>query len=247
MRIALLADIHGNREAFDAVLEAIRREGADRIALLGDLVGYGADPGYVVDRAAELVAQGAIALKGNHDEAAVDGRTAGMNDYAKAALEWTARQIDAAQSAFLAGLPLTHEEDDRLLVHADATNPGDWRYVTDAREAERSIAATDKRVTVCGHVHRPQVFNMLPGRVAIAFAPNTGTPIPLLAQRRWLAVLGAVGQPRDENPSAAYAVLDTAAKSICYRRAPYDSESAAKKIHAAGLPQILAARLFVGR
>jgi diadenosine tetraphosphatase ApaH/serine/threonine PP2A family protein phosphatase len=247
MRIGLLADIHGNREAFDAALAAVRREGVDRIALMGDLVGYGADPAYVVDRAVELVDQGALALKGNHDEAAIEGDGAGMNDYARAAIEWTSRQLDAAQKAFLAGLPLTHREGERLFVHADATEPADWRYVTDAREAERSMRATDARVTICAHVHRPQVYNMSPMRPAIAFTPTAGTPIPLLTQRAWLCVLGAVGQPRDEIPSASWAVLDEAARSICYRRAAYDVEAAAQKIRAAGLPQLLAARLFVGR
>ncbi|MBL8590840.1 MAG: metallophosphoesterase, partial [Methylobacteriaceae bacterium] len=234
-------------EAFDAALAALAREGVDRIALLGDLVGYGADPSYVVDKAAELVDKGAIALKGNHDEAAVSGDGAGMNDYARAAIEWTAQRLDAAQKNFLANLAMTHREGDRLLVHSEAVAPSEWRYVTDAREAERSMRATDARVTICGHVHRPQVYNMPPQRPAIAFTPNAGTPIPLLAQRVWLAVLGAVGQPRDENPAASYAVLDEAAKSICYRRAPYDIETAARKIRDAALPQILAARLFVGR
>lgn len=247
MRIGLLADIHGNREAFDAALSAVKREGVDRIALMGDLVGYGADPGYVVDRAAELVGQGALCLLGNHDAAAIEGNGAGMNDYARAAIEWTAAQLDSAQKAFLAGLPLAHREGDRLFVHADASEPGEWRYVTDAREAERSMRATDARVTLCAHVHRPQVFNMAPMRPAIAFTPIAGTPIPLLAQRTWLCVLGAVGQPRDEMSSASYAVFDEMAKSICYRRAPYDIETAAKKIRDAGLPQMLAARLFVGR
>lgn len=247
MKIAFIADAHGNREAFDAVLDAIGREGADQIVLMGDLVGYGADPAYMVDRAAELVAHGAIALKGNHDAAAVTGAGADMNDYARAAIEWTHRQLDAAQRAFLDALPLTHEEADRLYVHADASDPEGWTYVTDAPHAERSMAATTKRVTLCGHVHKPAIYNMAPHKPPIAFTPTTNAPIPLLAQRRWLAVLGACGQPRDQTPSAAWALLDETTHSIVFKRAAYDIESAARKIHAAGLPQILAARLFVGR
>lgn len=121
---------------------------------------------------------------------------------------------DASQKAFLGGLPLTHREADRLFVHADASDPAGWRYVADAREAEISMRATDARVTICAHVHRPQAFNMAPMRAASAFTPIAGLLIPLLAQRTWLCVLGAVGQPRDEIPSASCAVLDEAARSI---------------------------------
>jgi putative phosphoesterase len=247
MKIAFIADAHGNREAFDAALDAIAREGAERIVLMGDLVGYGADPEYMVDRAAELVAHGAIAVKGNHDAAAASGQTSGMNEYARAALDWTHARLTPAQRAFLDGLPLTHTEDDRLYVHADAYSPKGWLYVTDAASAERSMSATPQRVTICGHVHKPAIYNMAANKPAIAFTPTSNAPVPLLSQRRWLAVLGSCGQPRDQIPSASYAVLDVEARSIVYKRAPYDIESAAQKIHAAGLPQILAARLFVGR
>jgi diadenosine tetraphosphatase ApaH/serine/threonine PP2A family protein phosphatase len=247
MRIAFIADAHGNREAFDACLDAIGRLGVDQIVLMGDLVGYGADPVYMVERAAELVAHGAIALKGNHDAAAVSGDGSAMNQYARAAIEWTHAQLGSAERAFLDGLPMSHEDGERLYVHADASAPAAWRYVVDPLAAERSLVATKKRVTICGHVHKPAIYNEAIGKPPIAFTPVSNMPIPLLVQRRWLAVLGSCGQPRDEIPSASYAVLDLAARSICYKRAPYDIEAAAAKIHAAGLPQILAARLFVGR
>lgn len=247
MRIALIADIHGNREAFDAVLDAIAREKVDRIALLGDFVGYGADPGYCVTRAAELVAHGAIAVRGDHDAAAASGVADDFNDYARVALGWTRAALDDAQRAFLAGLPLTQEEGERLYVHASAADPGAWRYVGDAASAAEALAATSRRVVLCGHHHKPAIYSQTPDHAPTAFIPAADAPVPLLHHRRWLAVLGACGQPRDENPRAAYAIFDEATRSLCYRRAPYDIEKAARKIHAAGLPQILAARLFVGR
>lgn len=248
MRIGFLSDIHGNREALDACLKQVERTGVDQLVFLGDLVGYGADPVYVVDRVADLRdRQGAIALLGNHDEAAITGLGAGMNEYASRAIEWTHEELDAAQIAFLRELKPMHEDGDRLYVHADATAPGEWRYVTDAATAERSLRATDKRFTFCGHVHRPQLYHMTQSKPAIAFRPQTGQAIPLIGNRKWLAVQGAVGQPRDENPAASWGLFDAATGELTYMRAPYDIETAAGKIHAAHLPQILAARLYIGR
>lgn len=248
MRIGFLSDIHGNREALDACLAQAARQGVDRLVFLGDLVGYGADPVYVVDRVAELRdTQDAIVLQGNHDAAAASGAAETMNQYAREAILWTHEELDAAQIAFLRELAISLEEEDRLYVHADATAPEQWRYVTDAAEAERSLRATGQRLTFCGHVHRPALYHMAPTKPAIAFKPQTGTPIPLIGQRKWLLVQGAVGQPRDENPAASWGLLDTGKGEFTYLRAPYDIETAASKIHAAHLPQILAARLYIGR
>ncbi|MDB5642009.1 MAG: metallophosphatase family protein [Hyphomicrobiales bacterium] len=248
MRIGFLSDIHGNREALDACLGQASRLGVDRLVFLGDLVGYGADPAYVVDRVAELQdTQGALVLLGNHDAAAISANTAGMNDYARDAILWTHRELDAAQLDFLRGLKTTVEDDDRLYVHADATAPDQWRYITDAAEAERSLRATDKRLTFCGHVHRPALYHMAAQKPAVAFKPQAGTPIPLVGNRKWLLVQGAVGQPRDENPAASWGVLDVDKNEFTFLRTSYDIETAAGKIHAAHLPQILAARLYIGR
>ena len=114
-------------------------------------------------------------------------------------------------------------------------------------DAEQSLCATALRVTFCGHVHRPQLYHMSPQKPAVLFVPRAGAPIPLVGPRKWLAVMGSVGQPRDENPAAAYAILDTAANELTYLRIPYDVQAAAVAIHAAGLPRMLAARLFIGR
>lgn len=141
MLIAFLADIHANREALEAVLADAKARGVERLVFLGDVVGYGADPSFAVDAVAERVAAGALAVLGNHDAAIEDG-TEGMNPVAAAALDWTRGRLDTAQRAFLRSLPLAVEEDDRLYVHASAHRPRDWAYVTDAREADLSFAAT---------------------------------------------------------------------------------------------------------
>ena len=246
MLLALFSDIHGNREAFDACVDAAYANGADRFVFLGDLVGYGADPGYIVDTVAQFREDGAIVLKGNHDEAIALG-AAGMNDYARAALDWTRERLTAEQRAVLAALPMTATEGDVLFAHSDAAHPVAWLYITDVASAARSLAGTDKRIVFCGHVHRPQLYHKAADRPPVRFIPTAGIGIPLARSQRWQAVIGAVGQPRDEIPSAAYALYDTTRAVLTFMRAGYDIERAAQKIHAAGLPQILAARLFVGR
>ena len=246
MLIAIFTDIHGNREAFEACLEHAGRHPIDRYVLLGDLVGYGADPGFVVDTVKNLAARGAIALLGNRDSAAI-GMPERMNDDAMAAAEWTRRQLTADQHAFLTSLPLTAKDDDRLYVHASAASPAAWDYVLDERAASRSLMATDAAVTFCGHTHLPALFHMTAAAKIAAFDPDAGVAIPLTPQRRWIAVIGAVGQPRDRNPAACYALYDDGPRTLTYFRVPYDVETAARKIRNAGLPPFLAARLASGR
>jgi diadenosine tetraphosphatase ApaH/serine/threonine PP2A family protein phosphatase len=243
--IALLADIHGNREALTACLADAERRNADRYVFLGDLVGYGADPGWVVDRVMESAGRGALAILGNHDSAAA-GADESMNDTAQQAIEWTRRQLSAAQRGFLEKLPLSAEDGARLYVHASAYEPREWHYVLDSHSARQSIGATPAHQTFCGHVHVPALYHLsLTGKL-IEFTPTAGMAIPLLHGRRWLAVLGAVGQPRDHNPAACYALLDETQNTVTYIRVPYDVASAARKIREAGLPAVLAARIEQG-
>src|SRR5260370_25206728 len=152
--IALLADIHGNREAMTACLADAERKAAERYVFLGDLVGYGADPGWVTDRAMEYVARGAIAILGNHDAAAA-GKPMAMNQTAMEAIAWTRGTLEAAQRNFLENLPMAVEEADRLYVHATAHEPSRWHYIVDANRARKSFDATPARQTFCGHVHSP--------------------------------------------------------------------------------------------
>ena len=245
MRIALLSDIHGNREALAACLAHARVSSVDRFVFLGDYVGYGADPGFVVDTVQDYVARGAIAVRGNHDDAIETG-TSRMNDSAALAIAWTRDQLNEDQRAFLHALPLTASEADRLYVHANVDAPAGWGYVTDLYSASRSLIAMRAQLAFCGHIHVPALYHMsATGKIA-SFDPVGGVEIPLSRHRRWLAVLGAVGQPRDGNPAACYAILDADDQALTYVRVPYDVEIAARKIRAAGLPRRLADRLFDG-
>lgn len=246
MRVAVLTDIHANREAFEAVLADVAGHGVDRIALLGDIVGYGADPEWCCDRAAALMAEGAICVRGNHDNAA-SGAPEAMSQLAKRALDWTSARLNAAQKAFLGGLPYTVEAEGALYVHASANRPEEWSYVTSDTRAAPSFRATAARLILCGHVHVPMLASRDIGGVVREQAFKPGLAIPLLPSRRWLAVVGSVGQPRDGVAQAAWALVDTARQELTFRRTPYDAAGAARKVRAAGLPEELAVRLLVGR
>lgn len=246
MRIALLADIHGNLEALRACIADAREQGAGRWAYLGDIVGYGADPVACVEIVREACDKGAIAIKGNHDQAVNETRFR-LNEAALAAIEWTRTRLGADDRQFLDDLPMSATEGSCLFVHASASRPEAWPYVLGLDEAIDSLHATEAHLTVCGHVHTPALYNLAVTGKIMVHTPVAGTSVPLLSQRRWLAVMGAVGQPRDGNPAAAYGILDTGANTITYRRVPYDIEEAAGKIRRAGLPDILWRRLSVGR
>jgi len=246
MRIAILSDIHANREAFDAVLATARRLAPDLVVLLGDIVGYGPDPGYCVDKARELVAAGALCVRGNHDEAAVSGPS-GMTPNAHEAALWTREQLTPEQKAFLARQPLIQERDGALFVHASARDPGAWHYVRDLAGAAACLAATQAGTIVCGHTHLPTIFYARDGREPVAFIPLRDVPAPMSAAHRHVVVAGAVGQPRDGDPAACLALLDTHLREVTMMRVPYDTQQTARKIKAAGLPDWLGLRLQIGR
>jgi predicted phosphodiesterase len=246
MRLGILADIHANREALEACLARLEKEDIDRLVILGDIVGYGADPSYCVDRVMEFVETGAIAVRGNHDQAVLDARET-MNGVAKAAMAWTRAQLDVAQSTYLAGLPLTVSLVDVLITHANGWSPGDFGYVQTTRDAERSFRATDAHLTLCGHTHVPALYHAAAMRPAQHFKPVCNVSIPLSGRLRWLAVIGAVGQPRSGSPNACCATYDVNQRRLTYLSVPYDVQTAARKVRDAGLPDVLAERLLKGR
>ena len=246
MKFALIADLHANREAVTAVLAHAQSQGAQRHAFLGDFVGYGADPGWVVDRLREQLAQGAIAVLGNHDAAVVKGALPSMVPEAREVVEWTRAQLDPEQLAFLAALPISITEGETLLVHASAHASAAWPYIVSRSDAVRSLQATTCRYTFCGHTHVPALYHLSATGKSGDFAPTPGVTIPLSEQRRWLAIPGSAGQPRDGNPAACYAMFDSAAHAITFHRVPYDHDAAAAKVRAVGLPQRLAERLTDG-
>ena len=245
MALALFADIHANLEALEACLRHARERDASSFAFLGDLVGYGADPKAVIAVAADHARLGAIVVKGNHD-ASVSGDGGYLNDSAARSMEWTRTILDAGERRFLEDLPLLVRRDASCFVHASANAPERWEYVDGPGSVRRSADAAATRFTFSGHVHRPALhFSDARDRM-VDFHPRPGTPIPLRANSRYLVIPGSVGQPRDGNPAAAYAMIDFDRATLVFHRVPYDHEAAALKIRRAGLPESLAYRLERG-
>jgi diadenosine tetraphosphatase ApaH/serine/threonine PP2A family protein phosphatase len=250
MKVAFLSDIHANIQAFDACLAHARAQGAKQFALLGDFVGYGADPVAVVQRAQSLVADGAWAVKGNHDAMAVSPpmQVSSVGDSTSA---WTHAQLDNEQRDFLNKLPLTVEKNMFLLVHASANAPELWRYVIDERSAgaslDAAITSPEVRYVFGGHVHEQTLYYRGTGAKLMRFNPTPGVAVPMPKHRYWLATIGSVGQPRDGNPQAMYAIFDTEKLRLTFQRVPYDHDAAAAAIRRAGLPNYFADRLESGR
>ena len=249
MKIALLSDVHANLRALEACLAHAAAQGAGRLAVLGDLVGYGAQPAEVVRRIRGLAGEGAIVLKGNHDECAVAPPDQARSlDQSGAA--WTHEQLDQDALDFLAALPLTATVDAALLVHASADAPGRWHYVDNERRAEASLDAAcldpALRYVFCGHVHEQTLYFRGAGQGLMRFDPTPGVPIPVPPHRRWIATVGSVGQPRDGNTRAMYALFDTGRAELTFHRVAYDHLAAAADIRAAGLPAWFAERLEAG-
>jgi diadenosine tetraphosphatase ApaH/serine/threonine PP2A family protein phosphatase len=246
MRIAFLADIHANLEALNACLTDVDKRHIDKLVFLGDIVGYGADPGPCIEVVRAFCAKGAVAVLGNHDEAASGETKFKLNNVAGAAIAWTRSVLKPDQIAFLKALPLQLTDEKRLYVHASAADSASFPYIHSLREAGGSLQATTALFTVVGHVHDPALYHISATGKVMGFIPIADTPIPLSSQRRWLAVMGAVGQPRDRNPAAAYGVFDTSTSEVTFVRVPYDIETAQNKIRAAGLPDLLWQRLATG-
>jgi diadenosine tetraphosphatase ApaH/serine/threonine PP2A family protein phosphatase len=246
MLIAFLTDLHANREAVSACLAHAKEQGVTQYAFLGDLVGYGADPAWVLDTVIEYASRGAYVLMGNHDIALLEEARKGMNPVAYQVVEWTRAQLTTEHLNFIRDLPFRIEMQDLLFVHANAWAPEKWEYIDGTMEATRSMHATKAQITFCGHVHMPSLYHMtLTGKTG-EFIPTPESSIPLSKQRRWLVIPGSTGQPRDGNPAACYAMFDTVTLDLTYYRVPYDTNTAAEKIIAAGLPAILGQRLITG-
>ncbi|HSE94449.1 MAG TPA: metallophosphoesterase family protein [Methylomirabilota bacterium] len=243
VRYGVLADVHANEPALRAVLGDLDRQGVDGLLALGDLVGYGADPGPCLEAVAE---RATWVVAGNHDHAAAGLLDlAWFNPHARRAAAWTADRLKADQTRYLAGLPLVVEMAGATLVHASPTEPGRWPYVVSAEEGRAALDAFRTPLCLIGHSHLPAAWvRELDGGVEHRRGPHR---VGLGDGERALVSVGSVGQPRDGDPSAAYAVWDVDAGTVDLRRVPYDVREARQRIHAAGLPRLLGDRLLYGQ
>jgi diadenosine tetraphosphatase ApaH/serine/threonine PP2A family protein phosphatase len=239
MRVALVSDIHSNLVALDAVLVAAGS--VDAIWHLGDVVGYGPDPDGVVNR---LIEVGAIGVRGNHDAAAAGGSEIDwFNPDARRAMEWTRTAIADSTLAWLESQPERRTVEGCELVHGSPREPI-WEYVTSVPVARANLALLGSPIGLNGHTHIPVAFVEDDGRVDVV-GPGHGSELELRGRRAMLNP-GSVGQPRDGDPSASFAILDPEAGRIAWHRVPYDVGAVQEAMRAAGLPNGLAARLSIG-
>ena len=247
MRYLVLTDIHANLEALEACLADARARLFDRTLLLGDIVGYGADPNAVVARVMELAP--AALVRGNHDKAACGLEAPdGFNAAAQRAALWTRDTLTPEHRAWLAALPEGPRVVDELIEICHGTPFDEDAYVFDDVDALRALKAARRALCLFGHTHHPAIFEQARGVAsAVALRPPSTTALELQRDVNYFVNPGAVGQPRDGDPRAAYAVVDTARGHIELRRVGYRVEEAQAKVRKAGLPESLAARLAVGR
>jgi len=243
LKYLVISDIHANLEALDAVLAAAGPY--DHVLMLGDLVGYGADPNAVIDRVQALGA--ATFIRGNHDKVGAGlENTDGFNYLARHAISWTANELTPEHRQWLAALPQGPIVIDDLAEICHGTPFDEDVYIFDDLDALRAIRASRRPLCLFGHTHVVAAFHVADAMRSIGHL--RATPIELTgADSHFLVNCGAVGQPRDGDPRAAYGLLDTTARTLELKRVDYDVHSAQGKILAAGLPDALAQRLAVGR
>jgi predicted phosphodiesterase len=239
MRVAVLSDIHSNLTALDAVLAAAGP--VDAIWHLGDVVGYGPDPNGVVRR---LIEVGAVGVRGNHDAAAAGGsEIEWFNTDARRAMEWTRTVVSAPTVTWLRDLPERLTVEGCELVHGSLREPI-WEYVTSVPVARANLAVLGSPIGLNGHTHIPIAFVEQDGRIDVV-GPGHGSELELRG-RRALLNPGSVGQPRDGDPDASYAIFDPGEGRISWHRVAYDIGSVQAAMRSVGLPGGLAARLSVG-
>lgn len=240
MRLAIFSDIHGNLEALQMVLEKIAALEADRLICLGDVVGYGADPNACVDVVQDVAD---VVLAGNHDWASVGLQsTEFFNPIPLMAIQWTEETLGSDQAEFLRTCPLFVNEGGAHYVHASPLEPELWPYLSDVNDGRNALRQTEHLLCFVGHSHRAFICTES-GQNEVVIEGD----IKLSDADRYLVNVGSVGQPRDGDPRASFAIWDQDKGNICLHRVSYDVLTAQDKIRTAGLPGFLADRLGLGK
>jgi predicted phosphodiesterase len=240
MKYAIIADIHGNLDAFQVVLDDIRAQNATHIVCLGDVVGYNARPKECLKIVRDM---NIPTVKGNHDEyCSSDSQLEGFNPHAADAVHWTRNQLDEEEKKWLRELKYTRMAANFTMVHATLDAPDRWGYVFDKLAAAASFPYQTTQMCFFGHTHVPVAFMR-----DTVVRGGTYSKFKIDPSKKYFINVGAVGQPRDNNPKAAYVIFDMDAGTIELRRLEYDIAAAQAKIREAGLPERLAERLAYGR
>jgi diadenosine tetraphosphatase ApaH/serine/threonine PP2A family protein phosphatase len=247
VRYLVLADIHANMEALDAVLGHAETRGYDRTLVLGDIVGYGPNPNEAIARVQSL--DPAATIRGNHDKVACGlEQPEGFNAVAKRAALWSYETLTPANRAWLAALPQGPLAVDELIEICHGSPFDEDAYVFDELDAVRALKSSRHPLCLFGHTHCPVLFELSQERVEALGTPGAAaTRIELRPGSKYLVNPGSVGQPRDGDPRAAYAIADTSANVVELYRVDYGLDTTQTKIVKGGLPDVLAQRLAVGR
>jgi diadenosine tetraphosphatase ApaH/serine/threonine PP2A family protein phosphatase len=245
MRSLVLSDLHSNLEALEAVLDAARDPGFERVLVLGDVVGYGADPNGVIETLRSL--PGLLAIRGNHDRVAASQEDAEVfNEAARLAALWTRQALSGENRDFLLALPQGPLEFAPGMLLCHGTPLDEDQYLMEEGEARRCFDGRAFERCFFGHSHYPGAFVLEGSRVTRRPATGEEQVIDLLPGRRYLLNPGSVGQPRDRNPRCGFAIYDDAADTVSIRRVAYPAAEARDKILRAGLPRWLGDRLLLG-
>lgn len=240
MKYAIFGDIHANLEALQAVLDHAAQMGCTDYVCVGDIVGYAANPRECLQKVREM---GCPVVKGNHDEEAVlDTSLEGLNPLARQAMEWTRAQLTEDDRTFLKGLKLVRQVRDFTIVHATLDTPGSWTYVTNKFDAMASFSYQFTQLCFYGHTHTPRIY--VKGDTV---EPVEAMSVKLEMGRKYFINTGSAGQPRDGDWRASYATYDAGTQEVEIHRIEYDIQRAQDKIIAAGLPEMLAHRLSLGK
>jgi diadenosine tetraphosphatase ApaH/serine/threonine PP2A family protein phosphatase len=247
MRYLTLTDIHANLEALDACLADAKPRGYDRVLVLGDLIGYGADPNAVVLRVQAL--QPKAVVRGNHDKIARGIEEAeGFNLVARSAAEWTLNALTPEIRRWLIELPEGPQVVDDVVEICHGSPFDEDAYIFDELDALKALKTSTRPLCLFGHTHYPVTFQLQDDSLSVMGpAAAAETRLDLQDGVRYLLNPGSVGQPRDGDPRAAYAIVDTSARCVELMRLAYPVEAAQAKVIAAGLPEVLARRLGAGR
>lgn len=240
VKYAILGDIHGNMEALVAVINDAQEERVTKFACVGDIVGYNANPRECLEKTQDLKC---TSVRGNHDHFVACGES--LRDFhplAANVVDWTRSQLTKEQLRFLRDLKLVRQMDAFTLVHSTLDMPEKWGYVFDDLEADSNFNYQSTSICFHGHTHVPVVFEKSSRVERIPFIK-----VRVVLGKKYFVNVGSVGQPRDGDPRASYAVYDVDKREIELRRIPYDIAVAQKKILEAGLPERLAVRLSLGR